>query len=559
MKKIFNVKLNKKIIIISSIVLAFIICSIVFLIPKGKNEVVNNVVNKKGYALDNETAQATLYQPIIESDIKFKVYGEISKGLNLSGYDGRLRIKTNCNIGLYDESNLEEDNKKEVVEENKEYALGDSPVEINNHCIIYINDTELNGFDYSSPYDYENHKFLQRLYQTAYIELPDGSLISLISYGGPIMQVNIYDNETRIVLEDGSAYFRIVKQEKNKVFTVQVGDKVFRTTGKTEFFATTNAFIASLNQSNEDISKLIDEFIVAAKADKSWKDDISGTLSVFNGSFELIKGTGTISDRGSSKTEKLKKEKYEFIYYFAKHFEEGKTTRTGNVINVTEPSLKEYYTSIGYYEKTRGVWGISSNVYDSLDYQLSLNNLNLNIDKIITKEENVSDIMPKYLAYYKEQVTKRLAEKKEAQTAYIKKRQEELKEELKTCKNDNYYYVPEANGCCPNGYGYDASKNECINYSCDVGSYNVGVGCCPNGSYLSEDKKSCITPSKQKETPSYFPSNSSGGNSDTCVDFGTATAQLFCPGGNPGNHAYKSNGKCCIKSDINEPNLEKIE
>jgi hypothetical protein len=410
MKKLFNGKLNKKIIIISSIVLTLIICSIIFLIPKDKDKVVNNVVNKKGYALDNEKEQTVLYQPIKESNIKFKVYGEISKGLNLSGYDGRLRIKTKCTIGLYDESNIG-DSKKEDIEEDKMYTLGDKPVELNNHCIVYINETELNGFDYSSPYDYENHKFLQRLYLTAYIELPDGSLISLISYGSPKMQVNIYDNETRIVLEKGSAYFRIARQEKNKVFTVQVGNKIFRTNGESEFFATTDTLRSSLKQSDADILKLVDEFIIASKGNNKWKEDIETPSLIYNSSFELIKGIGVISDRGSSKTEKLKKEKYEFLYYFARHFDEGKTTKTGNIINITEPSTKEYYTSIGYYEKIRGMWGISSNVYDNLDYQLSLNNLDLNMDKIITKEAKPSNVVPKYLTYYKKQVTKRVEEK----------------------------------------------------------------------------------------------------------------------------------------------------
>jgi hypothetical protein len=350
---------------------------------------------------------------------------------------------------------------------------------------------------------------------------------------------------------------RIAKQEKDKIFTVQVGNKIFSTIEGAEFFATTSSIYIS-SDSTKELSNLVDQFIVASKSDKDWNKDISSYTGVYDGSFELIKGNGYIYDRESSKKEKMKKENYEFLYRYLEIFNPGETISKGNVINIIPPSEQKFYSSIGYYQNTRGLWGTKEEVYDNLDYQLTLNDLDLDMDKIMKKEGNVSEIVTNYLSYHAVQVAKRLKEKEDARTAYIKKRQEELKEEMKTCTDSNSYYVEEAKGCCKNGWVYDSSIDKCVIYGCEAGHYDVGGACCSIGTVLSKDGKHCISPSNESSAPTYYPKGS-GGDTTWCVAFGTATAQLFCPNKQPRSNAYISNGKCCIKNDIKEPDLVPVQ
>lgn len=533
---------NKKNLVISVILILLVVGTLMFVILSNKNEEKTII---KGLALDSILAQESLFQPFDESKIKIKVYGEISKGLNLVGYDGKLRIETDCSDKIIDK------NDKEIESDEKTYALSNEPVEVNNHCVISISNGTLNGFDFSSPYDYENHHYLQRLYLTAYFELPDSSLISLSSYGNPKIQINVYDNETRVVLENGSAYFRIAKQNPNHQFSVQVGNKIFSTTEGSEFWASTDSIYIS-GKTDQELSTLVDEFLVASKTNKNWNQEVSSYKLIYNGSFQLFKGSGYLSNRGQNSKEKITAEKYEFLYRFVEIFDPGKTEEKGNVINITEPSFKKYYDSVGYYDNVKGRWGTTEEVYENLDYQLSLNHLQLKMEKIITKEVKVKKTIINYLSYHSKQINNRISENKENEIAYIEKK----KEEIKTCKDSDSYYVEEAKGCCKNGYVYNSSERNCVKYGCRTGYYDVGGSCCPVGSTITADGRHCSYPSKKTTAPTYYPK---GSGNDTCVNLGTASAQLFCPGGNPRNsNVYIANRRCCIKNNIKEPEMELI-
>lgn len=117
----------------------------------------------------------------------------------------------------------------------EERLINKPPVDIANHSILTINEQS----DPSMPYDIARASFDKKRYLNAYFELPDGSLITVSSNNSPKIQVNIYNNEIRVVMVRGSAYFRIAKQAKNKIFSIQIADQIFATNGNTEVFAYT--------------------------------------------------------------------------------------------------------------------------------------------------------------------------------------------------------------------------------------------------------------------------------------------------------------------------------
>lgn len=169
------------------------------------------------YADDSENAQNNLLQKYIPSDTetKFKVYAEgvsvvSPKGETLDNGISIMKMTESC---TYSDGTT----PKEIT-----YTVGLKPTEVSNHCLLTFK--EATAFMASD--DYLN----------VYIVLPDNSLIVLSTKDSPSIQVNIYNNETRVIQVNGYAYYRIAKQGENHKFVTQISDVLLQATG-TEYYA----------------------------------------------------------------------------------------------------------------------------------------------------------------------------------------------------------------------------------------------------------------------------------------------------------------------------------
>jgi hypothetical protein len=169
------------------------------------------VANDSGDALKNSLQSYAQ----VDTSTKFKVYAE---GVSVLDSKGNTVGDTNIPIMQMTESCSYSDGTQPIE---TKYTLGPTATEVHNHCLLTFKQATA---------------FMTSEYLNAYIVLPDNSLIVLSSQDSPSIQVNIYDNETRIVQVNGYAYYRIEKQTENHKFTTQISDVLLQVTG-TEYYA----------------------------------------------------------------------------------------------------------------------------------------------------------------------------------------------------------------------------------------------------------------------------------------------------------------------------------
>ncbi len=254
-KKMPNIKLNKKMIIIGSIILFVLIIAFTMLKLFVRNDF---YFSESKIADDSEEALKDLFQKYEESKSKFYVYGEV--GL----YD-KISMTMNCG------------DEEETVELSEEATI------VNNHCILSIKPS--GG------------------YLTVYIVTPDSSVISVNSFDSLILQVNAYKKETRIVLESGIIYNRIAEQKNGSKFSIQIANQIFETEGAQEI----SAYARTLD--GKSMQMYFEQYII--NAEKNY-EIIGGTGGIAK--FQPI--TGKLNTRNRNETKVVETDKYkDFAYY----------------------------------------------------------------------------------------------------------------------------------------------------------------------------------------------------------------------------------------------------
>lgn len=254
-----KINLTKKHIILISATLFILLASVsIYLIFKNNRteEENNHIVNinreeeNKGYADDTQEARTETYQKIYstETEPKILVYGEISDNPYGEG-SSSLNLIEKCE---YEDKEAEENT----------YTLGTTPIEVKNHCILNL------------TYQADLSETVDTL--TAYLVLPDNSLIALSSNDTPSIQINIFDHEIRVVQQTGFAYYRISPKENKDIFTIEMPlySQIFTATG-TEVYAE-----LGFNQESDSLYGLNE--------------------GEYSGGFFLFDGAGNITKRGSN-------------------------------------------------------------------------------------------------------------------------------------------------------------------------------------------------------------------------------------------------------------------
>jgi hypothetical protein len=549
------VKLDKKKIIILSSALCVVLVGILLFVFLGNksddNESISSNIDRtkllNGYANDTEKAiKKGEFQSFEKSDITFNVYGEVGYNDFAATTLDPVEMDTACSD--------DELQNIELGNVNNKISLGSEKITLKNHCVIQLYWSSDVSYIISDDYAYS---------LSAYIELPDGTLIAINSTGSPRFQVNIYDNETRIVLEKGTAYFRILKQAANKIFTVQVGDKIFQPTEASEFFAYSQ-LIPTYGYDKTYITNQL-AFLKDVNGSEQFISNINNKSGVtFNvASFQLIKGNGDIYTRGTNDKTSLTEKEYRFAYKYANYRQTsekdgGKMGDDTYYVDANNLSL----TSVGSYITEADELDTHKDFYQFLENQKALNKLNYGFDNIIVKKANISEIMKKYLAEFTSIAKQKLIAynankpKDDSTCSYSW-----FLSMLDNCGcQDGWYHIAHV-GCCPNGYTYSSSDNKCVKTtivsSCPSGTYQVsGNKCCPNGTTLSSNGLSCVYPSTgTKSIPSYYPNSNGGATKDSPSKVTTDNSDNSCK---PtvvcetkeesclSYGMYEKDGKCCM-------------
>jgi len=253
---------NKKLIIISTSVLVFIIICLLLVFKFFINS--SFYYSESKTANDSKEALNTLYQDYEKSRATFKVYGDVTEEDNLT-------VKINCNG------------------EEKTVTLSNEPVTVNNHCTISLT---------PSGHSYD--------FLSAYVTTPDGSLITVNSFNTPELQLNAYKNETRIVLKSGILYNRINKQDKDSIFSIQVGNSIFISNGNQEMVA--NAEVLDFKSAFDLFNS---NYTVKAH---SFYEEIETDTIVGIAGFQIISGGSKVIQRGNMRV--LNGEKYKHFIFF---------------------------------------------------------------------------------------------------------------------------------------------------------------------------------------------------------------------------------------------------
>lgn len=539
LKKVFSFLAanRKKVIIITLAIIIVIGILIFFLLFKEAEVETNEIVKLQDGEYANDLSKAFIFQEIETNDIKFKIYGE-NASYNNKDYYLSMNVRSK---GAHITDN-EYDLEGQVFESSKidTYELKEEPIEVCNHCVFSITQ-KLNP---SLQYDIKDVSWNETLYMNANIELPDGSLITISSYNNPLIQVNIYENETRVVIGNGIAYFRILKQEKNKIFTVQIANKIFGTKDGAELLAYSN--FETINEDN--IENIMQQFNKKLNSNsefiKLYDDSVTNKARYSINEFYKVKGTGQLLDRTFTDRSDMLDDEYVFLHYYLMG---GRTVREGNSIYV----MPSEYVSDGFYNNDNKVWGVNDIAYDFLNNQKQLNNMNLNFEKIYSEKQNINEIINSYNNYFKQNFNENIESKKQIfSTFYVDEGWTQ-----KTCSTYEYYYVPTMNACCNEGYQPNLLKSNCSKYTqCPVGyNYVSDRKCCSYGYILSDDKTTCIGIVDSSLTKEYVIENLKNytGIDETkeysCVEMTSLTGKVFCPSGSKTTlGAYVSkDGKCC--------------
>ncbi len=560
MKKLIfpKITLSKKQILYICIPLGVIIllgiALTIYLLNKDKtssNERKYDYVSPEGYAQDSKEYMDLNFasQDFGDQEPKYKIYGETgytkfgfvdstksplrSEERTTSVYidcgENEIEPKTEGGVII-----VELPDEEDLASQYTTTPLSEEPVEVGNHCKVQFN----------TPYENIAAQEAGEIYSSlnSYVELPDGSLITVTSMSDkyyaviPEIQVNIFENETRVVLFDGGAYFRIIKQPEGKIFSIQVNDRIFKTSGPAEIFA------SARNESKhwDTTGKLSEEQVLHPEYYTSFDGgqrfldltkDEEGKGSLDTGAFRLIAGEGDVWVRGTNEKGKL---------------ESNKTYIVADSQKPSTLSGTEHISSAGYVEDDV-LSRYLPNIYTVfISSQIALNKSEIGLNISGTDGKSTSNMVSAYVKHYKSTWKKYIENQIEEIIAQEKQEQaeEQAREEARrssysltiTCPTGMYYIG--GNSCCPNGYVYSSSKDKCTKTT-----------------YYSQNTK----------TPRYNPSNSGGSSSsgssssgsssssadnschaqdmEACFEMGIMKDQ--CPGGAAGPGFYVKNGECC--------------
>ncbi len=557
LSKFSKINLGKKQIIIISIIFLVLIGGTILTVlilkwigPTSQgNSRTYNYISQEGYAQDSADDLESIAQDFGDQSPKYKIYGEV--GSIKYGYvdsessplreEGRITsIHVDCG-----ESIVEPTEENGVININIDYQseddiseytttpLGEEPVEVGNHCTVQFNIPYINSAAKESGELYYN--------LNSYMELPDGSLITVTStpdiyvLNDPEIQVNIYENETRIVLVSGAAYFRVVQQAEGKIFSVQVWDRIFKTSGPAEFFANADSglkvFDTTGNTAKDQV--LHTEYYASFDGGQTFldtlkTDDDGGYLET--GGFRFISGDGDVWLRGTN--EKVKSEiNKTFVVAYSNIYANGTSSNISSAGYIEEGNTSRYMPE----------------VYSTFIFtQIQLNNATIGLGDITGSDgKSVGSKVSTYVKHYR--ATWKIYTENQIKEIVAEDRKEKEEEEARAAASrsasysvscpSGYYYIG-GNSCCPNGYAYDANIDKCTKTT----SY-----------------------SKTTNTPSYTPSSGSAGGSSSssssgssestngecvrpapmpaCFDMDISSGQ--CPNGVPLSGFYVSNGQCC--------------
>lgn len=552
--QLFKLKLGKKqIIIICTILLILVVGTVlaVYLLKKDNTSPLGRAydyVSPEGYAEDSKEYIDSnfLYQDFGKQEPKYKVYGET--GYTKFGFVDSTRsplrseeritsVHVDCGENIVRPKGnviIVEEVSEEDIPEYTTIPLGDEPVEVGNHCAVQFN----------APY--ENMAAQEageiNFNLNSYLVLPDGSLITVTSLPDifadqPEIQVNIFENETRVVMMDGGAYFRIVKQPEGKIFSIQIYDRIFKTTGPAELFASTmneaKLWDTAGNLSKEQV--LHSEYYTSFDGGQKFLDltkDEEGNGSLDTGAFRLIAGEGDIWVRGTNEKEK---------------FESNKTYIVADSQEPTTLSGAPHISSAGYVEDEALSRYIPNTYTIFLTSQMALNKSEIGLNISGTDGKSTGNKVSAYVKHYKstwkkyieKQIKEIIAQEKQEQA------EEQAREEARrssysltvTCPTGMYYIG--GNSCCPNGYVYNSSIDKCSKttyYSQNTKTprYN------PSGSSSSSGNSSNSGSSSSSSC------SNEGLNYEACFPMDISSGQ--CPNGVPiTSNFFVKNGECCHK------------
>lgn len=482
---------------------AYFILKTTGIVDFGKNPIANTTGSD--YADDSENARSTLFQTYTAKDTEttFKVYADMEFD------EGVMEMTESCTY-------TDDTEPTDTV-----YTVGPIPTEIKNHCLLSF--TEFYG---KSGFFKTNEPF------NAYILLPDGSLITVTTEENPTIQVNIYEKETRIVLLNGYAYFRVAPQEKDHKFSVQMMDRVMYVTG-TEFFAGTSdtfsgeeqkwAHIEMYEGSGEVKLRTQDLIIMLTHKDYEqygeWveKNGVAGWYWYWDQQNTTSKQAHTFySDESLNGIEEMGS---------ADKITAGYMENVGNFI---KSQLKTTLTAYGF--------GNYSSVVSQLEPFVD--------ERIVSEQELRYEILAeKQLSFlaayddlqaYKENLAKKAEE--------AKKQREEAAKANKTVS-----VVKSTTRKCPTGTAYAGNGK-----------------CCPAGSYLGINGY-CNKPGQTQSSSTTKPTTvtstttSSGGSGENCTNSGTAMYQACSMAAQGGSSGYYISGNKCCMPDVEEPTLEPVK
>lgn len=558
MKKFLS---NKKVLLISGISLMLITLTVILFIMLRKEpdnkDIVEEVVGlkyKEGYAVDTkESIEEGIYQLNETTDITYNLYGEI-------GWRNFNCMKETDKYYIYAYQDCNDSNSKYDVCSNEESVSGvnlsSNPYVVKNHYIVSLD----SAYDSKGTYHMEGAvDDFGTFWLTAYAELPEGTLISISTYNSPKFQINIYDKETRIIISDdfgGAMYFR-VPDLNGRILTVQVGNKIFKTSGNSEFLVYSKN---RLPHNTDEEKEAVSEFFSSIGIDKTIEniDEIYSNIGIKTGGFVPVSGEVYVLNRGTSKETKISNE-YRFMYY-RKDYK--------NIYNLTDDSESNYFTyeylSVGKeYNDSNNYIG-DKEFYGVLKDQKNLNKTSYGFNKIINRSNNsISSIMKNYVPDFLE-YSLNIIRDYNSQRAKNSVCGNDFLDILENCGCKDGWYNIKGVGCCPNGYTYSESMNQCVSTvivsSCPSGTYSVGGDkCCPTGTTLSSNGLSCVTSKGKKSSPSYFQSEDNNATKDVPTNIDTSSnddngggcvPQTICEPKDERSCSfyglYEKNGQCCI-------------